>query len=138
MNQEVQKTDTRDVKGSEQSRNVQHQPRSEVHLRPPVDIYEDDRALTLKADLPGVSRDQLSINVEGRTLTLEGTVGMDLSGDMTAIYADLRSNRFRRSFTLSNELQDDSIDAQLHDGVLTLTIPKREELQPKRIEVKTG
>ncbi len=57
---------------------------------------------------------------------------------MTAIYADLRSNQFRRSFTLSNELQDDKIDAQLKDGILTLTIPKREELQPKRIEVKNG
>lgn len=137
MNQQVRNTETRDIEQSSPSREVQRQPQAERYLRPPVDIYEDDRVLTLKADLPGVAKDQLSIGVEDRTLSIEAAPDLDMSEDMTAIYADMRSNRFRRSFTLSNELDSEKIDAQLKDGILTLTIPKREELQPRRIEVKT-
>jgi HSP20 family protein len=57
---------------------------------------------------------------------------------MEALYADLRTTQFRRSFTLSRELQVDQIDAQMQDGVLTLKVPKRAELQPRKIQIKVG
>jgi HSP20 family molecular chaperone IbpA len=57
---------------------------------------------------------------------------------MDAIYADIRSKRYQRSFSLSRELDTERIEANLKDGVLTLHIPRREEHRPRRIEVQTG
>ena len=57
---------------------------------------------------------------------------------MESLYADISHTRFRRNFTLSNELEADKINAEIKDGVLTLYLPKREELQPRKIEVSAG
>jgi HSP20 family protein len=57
---------------------------------------------------------------------------------MEPLYADVRSTRYRRSFALSNELDSDKIDANLKDGVLTVRIPERAEMQPRKIEVRTS
>jgi HSP20 family protein len=107
-------------------------------LLPPVDIYEDAEGIVLKADLPGVSRDRLSVQVDKDTLVIEGEAAIEMPDDMEALYADLRTTQFRRSFTLSRELQVDQIDAQMQDGVLTLKVPKRAELQPRKIQIKVG
>jgi HSP20 family molecular chaperone IbpA len=90
------------------------------------------------ADLPGVSRERLSVQVDKDTLLIEGEAAIEMPGEMEALYADLRTTRFRRSFTLSRELQADRIDAQMQDGVLTLKVPKRAELQPRKIQVNVG
>jgi HSP20 family molecular chaperone IbpA len=110
----------------------------EAALLPPVDIYEDAAGITLVADLPGVSRERLSVQVDKDTLLIEGEAAIEMPGEMEALYADLRTTRFRRSFTLSRELQADRIDAQMQDGVLTLKVPKRAELQPRKIQVNVG
>jgi len=107
-------------------------------LLPPVDIFEDPLGITLKADLPGVSKERLSVQVDQNTLTIEGEAEIRMPEGMEALYADLRSTTFRRSFTLSRELQADRIDAQIQDGVLTLKVPTREETRPRKIEVKVG
>lgn len=114
------------------------QPETEVFLRPAVDIYEDAQGITLNADLPGVSRDRLSVQVEGNTLTIEGQTAIDMPEGMEALYADVNATRFRRTFTLSNELETDNISAEMKDGVLLLKIPKRAELQPRKIEITSG
>jgi HSP20 family molecular chaperone IbpA len=110
----------------------------EAALMPPVDIYEDAAGITLVADLPGVSRERLSVQVDKDTLLIEGEAAIEMPSEMEALYADLRTTRFRRSFTLSRELQADQIDAQMQDGVLTLKVPKRAELQPRKIQVNVG
>jgi HSP20 family molecular chaperone IbpA len=110
----------------------------EAALLPPVDIYEDAAGITLVADLPGVSRERLSVQVDKDTLLIEGEAAIEMPSEMEALYADLRTTRFRRSFTLSRELQTDQIDAQMQDGVLTLKVPKRAELQPRKIQVNVG
>ncbi len=110
----------------------------EVFLSPAVDIYEDDRSITVKADLPGVSKDRLDLKVSGNTLTLEGQTAIDIPKDMEALYADVRVQGYRRSFTLSNELDTANINAQMNDGVLTLSLPKRPELQPRKIEIRAA
>jgi HSP20 family molecular chaperone IbpA len=120
------------------SSDVQTAGATQAAMLPPVDIYEDATGITLKADLPGVSKDRLSVQVDKDTLTIEGEAEIQMPEGMEALYADLRSTQFRRSFTLSRELQADRIDAQMQDGVLTLKVPKREELQPRKIEVKVG
>jgi HSP20 family molecular chaperone IbpA len=121
-----------------ESSEVQTARAAEAALLPPVDIYEDATGITLKADLPGVSRERLSVQVDQDTLVIEGEAAIEMPGDMEALYADLRTTQFRRSFTLSRELQIDQIDAQVQDGVLTLKVPKRAELQPRKIQINVG
>ena len=108
---------------------------SEVVLRPAVDIYEESDGITLKADLPGVTRERLDVQVDGKTLTIDAEAVIQMPEDMKALYADVHATRYRRSITLSNELEADNIRAQMNNGELTLHLPKRAELQPRKIEI---
>ena len=107
-------------------------------MLPRVDVIEDQTGITLFADLPGVSRDALEINIEADSLTIEGAVAPATPEAMEATYAEIRVPRFRRSFTLSRELDTGRIEAQLKDGVLQLRIPKQEQAQPRRVSVKVA
>ena len=110
---------------------------AESVLRPLVDIYETSEGITLQADMPGVSKEQLNLRVEGNSLLVEGTIGIAPQEQMTAVYAEVRSTLYRRSFLLSNELETGKIEANLKDGQLTVRIPKRAELRARRIEVQS-
>jgi len=105
---------------------------------PAVDVYEDETGITLLADMPGVPRDQLELKVEGDALSIEGGVRALTPEGLEAVYAEVRVPRYRRTFTLSRELDSARIDASLKDGVLTLRIPKQAHAQPRRIEVQAG
>lgn len=107
-------------------------------LVPPVDIVEDGEGITLKADLPGVAREDLSIGVEGDTLTIEGSVSLGEISGLQSVYAEVRVPHYRRSFVLSRDLDTAKIDANLQNGVLTLRVPKSELARPRRVEVKAG
>ena len=111
---------------------------AEAPIRPPVDIWEDKNGITLCADMPGVSKDRLNLRVDGNNLIVEGQVQLELSEKAEALYADVRSSLFRRSFSLSGELETGTIEASLKDGVLTIHIPKRAELRPRKIEVQSA
>ncbi len=127
----------KDIK-TQNPQDVKSRAGQEGFLRPAVDIYENAAGITLKADLPGVSRDRLAIRVDKDNLLIEGQVSVDMPEGMEALHADVRATRFRRSFTLSHELDTEQISAQMKDGVLTLQLPKRAELKPRRIEVGVG
>lgn len=105
-------------------------------IRPAVDIFEDSTGITVQADMPGVSRERLDIQVDRDTLAIEGRAEIAMPESMEAIYADVRSTVYQRSFSLSSELDAEKADASLKDGVLTLRIPKREQYQPRKIEVR--
>ena len=105
-------------------------------LMAPVDVIEDKDGITLRADLPGVGRDGLSIGVDGDTLNIEGTVNLGEAHDVKPLYAEVRVAQYKRSFVLSRDLDTEKIDASLANGVLTLRVPKREQARPRRIEVK--
>lgn len=107
-------------------------------LLPPVDVVEDPTGITLWADLPGAERDSLNIDVNGDTLTIEADFSLGESAGTEPLYVEVRSPRYRRSFTLSRELDAGRIEAVLRDGVLRLRVPKLEEAQPRRIEVRAG
>lgn len=107
-------------------------------LLPPVDVVEDDSGITLMADMPGATRETLSIRVDGDTLTMEAPLDMGVPPEMQAVYAEVRSGHYRRSFTLSRELDSGNIEASLRDGVLTLRLPKQEQARPRRIEVRAA
>ncbi|MDQ3058304.1 MAG: Hsp20/alpha crystallin family protein [Pseudomonadota bacterium] len=107
-------------------------------LLPPVDIYEDDSGFTVVADLPGVSKEQLVVRVNGDNLLIEGSASVPTAGNMELVYGEIQSPQYRRSFTLSRELDPGKIEAKLNNGVLRLRIPKAEEAKPRRIEVSIG
>ena len=105
-------------------------------LLPRVDVLEDGAGITLLADLPGVPKDQLELKVEADTLVIEGVMASFTSEKLEPVYAEVRLPRYRRSFTLSRELDASRIEANLKDGVLTLRIPKQAHAQPRRISVQ--
>src|SRR2546430_17260705 len=107
-------------------------------MLPPVDIVEDETGIMLVADLPGVSKDKLTVRVDGQTLVIEGEIALATPDGMEAMYAEVQAARYRRNFTLSRELDTAKIDAALKDGVLKLRMSKTEQAQPRQIEVKAG
>ena len=104
-------------------------------LVPPVDIVETDAAITLYADMPGVSRDRLGVRVDGDSLVIDGSAAVETPQGLEILHGEIRNPYFRRSFTLSRELDAAKITATLKDGVLRLVIPKAEEAKPRRIDV---
>jgi HSP20 family protein len=112
--------------------------RSDAALMPPVDVIEDSAGITLRADLPGVPKEKLKLQVEAGTLTIEGEVSIAMPESMEATYAEVSVPRFRRVFTLSKELDTGKVSAELKHGVLSLRIPKAEHAQPRRIDIKVS
>lgn len=111
-------------------------PEREATLLPPVDVFEDAAGITLYADLPGVPKEKLNLQVEDDSLTIEGEIALDLPADMAASHREIGLSRYRRVFTLSRELDKEKVSAEFKHGVLKLRIPKMEHAQPRKIEVK--
>lgn len=107
-------------------------------LVPPVDIWEDNDGITLKADLPGVAKEGLAVGVDGETLTIEGAVSLGESAKLKDVYAEVRVARYRRTFVLGRDLDSEKIAARLRNGVLELRIPKLEAAKPRRIPVRVA
>ena len=105
-------------------------------LLPPVDVIEDPAGITLYADLPGVTKETLNLEVDAYTLTIEGGINLQNPEGMDSTHAEVSVPRFRRVFTLSNELDTGKLQAELKQGVLTLRIQKAEHAKPRRIDVR--
>jgi HSP20 family molecular chaperone IbpA len=116
----------------------QQQQQQQRYVVPPVDVFENEASITLLADLPGVTRDQLHVRVDGDNLVLEATAATTGPENMELVYGEAQCPAYRRQFTLSRELDASRIEAQLRDGVLRLTIPKAEEARPRRIQVQVA
>jgi HSP20 family protein len=128
----------RDVSTAGLRRGQSSRSQSATTLLPPVDIFEDETGFTVIADLPGVSREQLGVRVTGDSLVIEGAAVIPVTGTMELVYGEVQSPQYRRSFTLSRELDPGKIEAKLDNGVLRLRIPKAEEAKPRRIDVSVG
>jgi HSP20 family protein len=112
--------------------------RPEAALLPPVDVIEDATGITLLADLPGVTKEKLNLQLEADSLTIEGEVSLNTPDGMESGHAEVRLPRYRRVFTLSRELDSEKASAEFKNGVLKLRIPKAEHVQPRKIEVKVA
>ena len=108
---------------------------SDYALVPPSDVLEDADGITLYVDMPGVSKEGLKVEADKNTLLIEGGVQFSTPPGMEALYAELQTSRYRRSFTLSGELDAERTTANLRNGVLTVKIPLRAEVRPRKIEV---
>jgi HSP20 family protein len=104
---------------------------------PKVDIFEEADQIVMKAELPGVEKDKIAIDVDGRVLTVKGERSSDNEVKEDNYYRRERSyGRFERSFTLPDETDSEKIRADYKDGVLTLNIPKPASSQTKQITVQ--
>lgn len=116
----------------------EREPDNNATLMPPVDVFEDAAGITLYADLPGVPKENLNLQVDDDTLTIEGEIALALPVEMEASHREIGLSRYRRVFTLSRELDREKVAAEFNQGVLKLRIPKAEHAQPRKIEVKVA
>lgn len=106
---------------------------------PRTDIIEKADSIILIADMPGVDEQNVDITLEKGVLTMHGTVNAEAyHQDYRVAYAEYGIGDFRRSFTVTDEIDQDKIEATVKDGVLRLILPKAEKTKPKKITVKTG
>lgn len=114
---------------------VKEATRDRHYVSPAVDIFETEEALTLIADMPGVSKDQLEINVDQGVLSI--TAATDDSGRGESLYREFRPGGYYRQFRLLEDFDSAKAVAELKNGVLTLRLPKAESAKPRKIAVKT-
>ena len=106
---------------------------------PPVDIYEQEGNLVLKAELPGIDPKNVDVRVENNVLTLQGERKFESEVKREEYHRVERAyGTFSRSFTLPNVVDTGSIKAEFKDGVLRVTMPKREEAKPKQISIQVS
>ncbi len=106
----------------------------ERYITPPVDIYETGEGLIVKADLPGVSRENLDVRVENNLLTLRGKPAHTAPGE--PVYREYGLVNFFRQFELNERVDQSRISADLKHGVLTLHLPKAEEAKPRKVDIR--
>ncbi|MDT7043366.1 Hsp20/alpha crystallin family protein [Candidatus Nitronereus thalassa] len=105
---------------------------------PSVDIFEDDQVLTLVADMPGVPKENLTIDLRDDVLTVTGSPSVSMPNEETLILQEFEIGKYFRQFTLSEVINQEKIEAKLSNGVLRLILPKVGPAQPKKIQVKEG
>jgi HSP20 family protein len=103
---------------------------------PPVDIYETENDIVLKAELPGVDPKDVEVKVEDNTLYMKGERRFEKEVKNESYHRVERSyGSFARSFSLPNSISTDKVKAEFKDGLLTLTLPKREEAKPRTVKI---
>ena len=106
---------------------------------PAVDIYEHDGKLVLKAELPDMRRDDIDVSVENSTLTIRGARKLDHDIKQESVHRIERAyGSFVRSFSLPNTVDPAKIGAEYKNGVLTITLPYREEAKPRQINIEVA
>jgi HSP20 family molecular chaperone IbpA len=133
-------TENKEIKVREKQEVAQpaEQTRPGVYFTPSVDIFETDNDITLLADMPGVTAEDLVIDLRDNTLTLEGNIAPVNSSNEESVYEEYSMGRFYRQFSLSEVIDQSKIDAQLTDGVLRLLLPKVAKATPRKITVRAS
>lgn len=105
---------------------------------PSLDLSETDQAVDVRMDVPGIKSDDIDIQLNGNLLTVSGTRKEEKEEKGRTFHRlERRCGSFSRSVTLPCAVKEDKIDAQYHDGVLTISLPKCEEAKARKIKVKT-
>ena len=105
---------------------------------PQVDIFEDDQALTIVADMPGVPSENVSIDLQNDVLTLTGLPSVSTPDQEEVVLQEFNTGKFFRQFTLSEVIDQANIKANLNHGVLRVILPKIGPAQPRKIEIAEG
>ncbi len=128
---DIQKKEAQSPNGSERTRN------HKVYT-PSVDIIERKEELVLVADMPGVDENSVDVTLEKNMLNIYGKVDFDIPEHNKVVLAEYGVGDYSRSFTLSNEIDRDRIQATVKNGVLSLVLPKAETAKTKRIAIAAG
>jgi HSP20 family molecular chaperone IbpA len=102
---------------------------------PYTDIYETDETLTVVMEMPGVEKKDLGVTLENDVLRVDGRIDFSKYEAMEPVYTEYNVGHYTRSFTLSNKIDQEKINAQLDGGVLTLTLPKVKDVLPRQIAI---
>lgn len=105
---------------------------------PAVDIFESEEGMTVLADMPGVKKEGLTVDLKDNTLTILGELAREEETGPKTVYREYEEGDYYRQFALSEVIDQSNISATLKDGVLTLYLPKIKPAQPRKIEVKVG
>jgi HSP20 family molecular chaperone IbpA len=105
---------------------------------PPIDIHEGPEGLTLEADLPGATEQNLHIQLEDNVLNLYARIDSPAPEGAQLVHEEYRVGDYHRSFILSDEVDRDRITAELNNGILRLILPKAERARTRRIEIKSS
>jgi HSP20 family protein len=106
---------------------------------PPINVSEDAESVYVRAELPGIKIDDLEITMENDTLTLAGERKSATEDEATSYHRREREwGAFRRSFSLTNRIDSNNVQARYSDGILTVILPKAEGSRPKQIAVQAG
>jgi len=100
---------------------------------PAMSIHENDESITVIADMPGVTQERVEITVDNDILTVRGTVAPDVHSGFQLLRREYEMGNFERAFTLPNEIDKEAVAAAVSKGVLTVTLPKKKSVQPRRI-----
>ena len=105
-------------------------------MTPLVDIYENDDEILLHAEMPGVKKDDIAVNIDNGNLTLSGIRSLGLGG--AADWEEFSDVEYRRAFSVPQTIAVDKVKAELKDGILALHLPKSEAAKPRQIEINAG
>lgn len=105
---------------------------------PVVDVIETQGELIVRAELPGLKKDDIEIQMTGESLTISGERKFDEANKDNFIRVERPYGRFSRSFTIGVPVQSDKVSASYTDGILEVVVPKAEEVKPKKIEIAAG
>ncbi len=103
--------------------------------QPVVDIWESEQSLVLQADVPGVRKDDVEINLDNDVLTISGRVAIDEYEGLRPAYSEYNVGNYFRRFSLGEVIDQAGIAADMQNGVLTVTLPKKEKAQPRKIMI---
>jgi HSP20 family protein len=105
------------------------------YYAPVTDIYETDNGLMIVMEMPGVTKERVTVDLQDDVLRIEGQIDFSQYKGMEPVYTEYNIGHFVRTFSLPSKIDREKIAAQLEDGVLTLTLPKVLEAQPRRISI---
>jgi len=106
----------------------------EKFITPPVDIYETEKGLILTADMPGVKKEDIDIQINDNILTIKGTTKYEPKEN--PIYQEFNILNYYRQFSISDEIDQTKIKAIMENGILNLEMPKQEEVKPTKVKIK--
>lgn len=107
-----------------------------VTVAPIVDIYENEDEILLHADMPGVSKDKISVNIDNGTLEISGVRNLQVKGAES--WTEFGDVEYRRVFSVPQTIDVGKVNAEVKDGTLQLHLPKAEAAKPRVIEVKSA
>jgi HSP20 family molecular chaperone IbpA len=131
--------DKQELEKREQQSPAEVESRNAVDaVAPDADVIEQEQALVVVADMPGCDDQSVDIHVERGILTIEGRAHHEREEGYRLEVAEYRPTSYRRSFTLSNQVDVSKIEASMKDGVLRIVLPKAEEARVRKIQVQTS